>query len=81
MPGPHDLRTGRAQAGQGRHRGLDVADGDVAEDAAHHDDLGGDRARADIGDPGVGMQHLDAVQRSRPRCLPRDRDVALVQLD
>ena len=34
-----------------------------------------------IGDPGVGLQHLDAVQPSRPRCLPPDRNVALVHLD
>ena len=36
---------------------------------------------AGIGDPGVGLQHLDAVQPSRLRRLPRERDVALVQLD
>jgi hypothetical protein len=43
--------------------------------------VGGDRARAGIGDPGVGLQHLDAVQPSCPRCLPPDRNVALVHLD
>jgi hypothetical protein len=36
---------------------------------------------AGIGDPGVGLQHLDAAQPSRLRRLPRDRDVAPVQLD
>jgi hypothetical protein len=77
----HRTSAPGAQAGQGGHRGLDVAAGDVTEDAARHDDPGGDRARAGIGDPGVGLQHLDAVQPSRLRCLPRDRDVALVQLD
>ena len=69
------------QAGQGRHRGLDVADDDVAEQAAHHDDPGGDRTHADVGDPGVGLQHLDAVQPSHLRRLPRHCDVALVHLD
>jgi hypothetical protein len=34
-----------------------------------------------VGGPGIGRQHLDAVQPSRLRCLPRDRDVAVVQLD
>jgi hypothetical protein len=81
VPGPEDQGAGRAQAGQGRHRGPDAAGGDVAEDAAHHDDLGGDRARAGIGDPGAGLEHLDAGQPGGLRRLPRHRDVALVQLD
>jgi hypothetical protein len=53
----------------------------LPKDAAHHDDPGRDRAGAGVGGPGVGLQHLDAVQPSRQRCLPRHRDVALVQLD
>jgi hypothetical protein len=81
VPGPQDQRTGCAQAGQGGHCGLDVAVGDVAEDAACHHYLGGYRAGAGIGNPGVGLQHLDAVQPSRLRRLPCERDVARVQLD
>lgn len=55
--------------------------GDVAEDAAHHDYLGGDSAHAGVGGPGIGLQHLDTVQPRRVRCLPSGRDVALVQFD
>ena len=81
VPGPQDERTGRAQAGQGCHRDLDVAVADVAEDAAYHHDLGGHRAGVDVGDPGVGLQHLDALQPSRLCRLQCKRDVALVQFD
>jgi hypothetical protein len=81
VPGPQHQRAGCAQAGQGGHRSLDVARGDVAEDAARHHDLGGYRARAGIGDPGVGLQHLDVGQPGRLRRPPCERDVPLVQLD
>ncbi len=60
---------------------MDVSDGDVTEDAAHQDDMGRDRARVGISNPGVGPQQLDPAQPSCLRRMSPSCDVALVELD